>query len=268
MKVISAGTSIRGDYHIKDGTPCQDAHSIGSCNGWNYSIVSDGAGSYQKSHLGSRLAVEEMKSLTQALLEEMPELNLNHRKWALVSSKLFEKVRNRLKRTARKKRFRFEDLSCTLILLIHRMDQVYIAHIGDGRAGACINSKWQSVLDPVEGESEGSTCFLTTSFWKKPGYFQSRKFEGEISAVVAMSDGCERALWLIDRYDPSTKKYVAVNQPFSEILNYCINHILIPNSNNQHQLEKVYKAFIKEGNLALKNEPDDRTMILSHYKTD
>ncbi|MFY0606383.1 MAG: protein phosphatase 2C domain-containing protein [Cyclobacteriaceae bacterium] len=265
MKAVTIGTSIKGSYHYEDGTPCQDAHAYGQYKNWNFTIVSDGAGSCPKSHLGSRIAVEESKRLTKLLINRYPDLAFDHRKWALLSSSVFEKVRNRLKRTARKRNLKFEDLSCTLILIIHNEEKLYISHIGDGRAGAKINNKWKSILDPVEGESSGSTCFLTTSFWKEPGYFQSRIFDGHICSVVAMSDGCERAVWLIDRFDEKVNRYEKVNQPFGEFLDYCVDAILVPFSSKNEQLLQVFSDFVKEGNQVLKNEPDDRTMVLSHY---
>lgn len=265
MKAVTIGTSIKGGYHFEDGTPCQDAHTYGQYKNWNFTIVSDGAGSCPKSHLGSRIAVEESKRLAKIFINNHPELALDHRKWALASSSIFEKVRNRLKRTARKRKLKFGDLSCTLILIIHNEDKLYISHIGDGRAGAKINNRWQAILDPVEGESSGSTCFLTTSFWKEPGYFQSRIFDGHISSVVAMSDGCERAAWLIDRYDEQSNSYKKVNQPFAELLDYCVDKILVPFSSKNGQLYKTFSSFVKEGNHVLKNEHDDRTMVLTHF---
>jgi len=49
------GASILGKAHIENKTPCQDAHGFKLINDYKgIAVVSDGAGSYKNSHLGSR----------------------------------------------------------------------------------------------------------------------------------------------------------------------------------------------------------------------
>ena len=56
-KIISA--SVIGQIHIEENLPCQDNFSYDVTDDWGVAIVSDGAGSYKNSQIGSKYISEE-----------------------------------------------------------------------------------------------------------------------------------------------------------------------------------------------------------------
>ena len=66
---------------------------------YHYAIVSDGAGSAENSHVGSKIACESLSSLTKKYLESSDEESINkldNAKWYKIAFRLFEKTREEL----------------------------------------------------------------------------------------------------------------------------------------------------------------------------
>src|SRR5690606_40378653 len=66
-KVVAA--SVAGPHHVRDGLPCQDAHTYRLQGDYLIAVISDGAGSACYSQLGSQ-------AITDTLVQVLAEADL------------------------------------------------------------------------------------------------------------------------------------------------------------------------------------------------
>ena len=147
------------------------------------------------------------------------------------------------------------------------------SHIGDGRAGYCTESgQWKSLLIPHKGEEANQTIFLTSSPWITDNDFQmsgvlvpeSRVISEKVIAFTLMSDGCENHSFDCSKMDYEKNKWLDPNLPSEKFFNPLLEQ-LKQMHNHKVAFEEVtanWIKFIEEGTPGLKEESDDKTLIL------
>jgi hypothetical protein len=164
---ITAHTSAIGAGHLKTGDPCQDACVIRTSDDgeWVIIVVSDGAGTANRSREGSELVV---KFFSDALLKLVSELN--HRSpghW--INDFVIKKVldtREALRGLA--KSDNIKDFNCTLVACLQGPSGGFSIHIGDGAIFGSESSNTGLFVSPPEnGEYANETFFITEGDWVK-----------------------------------------------------------------------------------------------------
>ena len=267
--------SVQGREHIKDNIPCQDCCDVFQHAHYTICVVSDGAGSCEKSDIGSRKATELTNIHFPKLIEEKkwhkPNARIKKKDWRKVSIKGLKAIRNDLERISISEGCELKALSCTLIIAIHLKEKLLITHIGDGRAGYCNNKdEWKAMITPYKGGYSNETVFITSDIWQNEEssktYIESGIINAKVKAYCILTDGCENASFECYKINKESSIPEDINKPFKDFFHENIN-TNIPNlikaGKTPLELKIIWEAFLKNGNDTLKKEGDDKSMILA-----
>jgi hypothetical protein len=267
-----AFASAIGSSHVKNNTPCQDAHRVKRLSrNCGIAIVADGAGSKYLSQLGSKFLVDngiklftEVISKTSFLKKKKP-LRKDH--WRRIVLKCFTQLHKDLTKYAENNGFYIKEASSTLIVVVFSPGGIMSAHIGDGRAAYCNTEKqWQPIIKPFSGEEVGTTVFFTTNaVWNNPDkYIETRVIKDQVTGFSLLSDGMEKISFECYVKDSENRLYIDPNKPFDGFFNPIRKSLLKMTENNwnQRKINVAWKGFLTNGNERIKNESDDKTMVI------
>jgi hypothetical protein len=146
--------SVRGTSHVQSGQPCQD-HCAGSVVGTAVvAACSDGAGSAELSHHGSRCAVERfLEEAIRSLGEAAPERD-SIQAWV-------DAARSRVLEEASALGVPPRKLACTLLGAVAGDDWTAYVQIGDGVIVFDGEAGYELAFWPDNGEYANTTRFLT-----------------------------------------------------------------------------------------------------------
>jgi hypothetical protein len=269
------GESVIGKSHIDSGIPCQDSNFSQKINDfWGIAIVADGAGSAKNSHDGSKFVVhkaaqiftEAMKKTDWYKNNQLPE----EAEWHQFSKEQLWRVKQLLNKYADWRKVRIKSLACTVIIVIYSPLGILITHIGDGRAAYCDSKHvWKAMMIPYKGEEANSTVFITSDIWNDNinHFIESRIINEKLIAFALMSDGCEKATFECSKFNPATNQWSDPNNPYPKFFQPVLKTLINMEQNQipAHEIQAKWKKFLELGNTTLKNEPDDKTMILGIY---
>lgn len=269
--VVGAAAIGRSHLSSNPPIPCQDNYlnqEIG--NGWGISVVSDGAGSATNSHWGSEFVVQN----ATALFRQVVEKNDWHRRNILPSQKdwheaaklVFAQIVANLGTYAQDKGVNVGTLACTAIVAVYSPIGILITHVGDGRAGCCNESgEWNAMIKPWRGQEANVTVFLTSPIWDEPDeYVESKVINEKLIAFTLMSDGCEMHAFETGLFDEKLQRYIELNRPFLKFFQPLVTTLkkLHQDGTPYEEIMAKWRGFIESGNEGLKNETDDKTMVL------
>ncbi len=266
---------VQGKGHIEENIPCQDCCNVFQHTNYSICVVSDGAGSCEKSDIGSMNATSFANHHFSKLLEEKKwhraKAKIKPKDWHKLSIKGLKAIKKDLEKISISEGCELKSLSCTLIIAIHFKEKILITHIGDGRAGYCNNKdEWKAMLTPYKGSYSNETVFITSDIWHDDAtlnkYIESKIITEKVKAFCLLTDGCENASFECYKIDEQLSIPIDINRPFKDFFHDNIN-IHIPNlvkaQKSQLELNEIWEAFLKSGNDTLKNENDDKSMILA-----
>jgi hypothetical protein len=274
---IVVGASVVGNGHISQNLPCQDSHKYEYLGGsWGIAVISDGAGSAQNSHIGSKIVAERsvfhLKNLIIARNWHKKNELPTETEWSQISFATLKAVRDDMSAFAKKQNIDLKSLSATVIVVVHTPNGILAAHIGDGRAGyKNENGEWKALITPHKGEEANQTIFVPSDFWDIPAYKMSGVLVPESIVVgekpfafALMSDGCENTAWLFNQKDGKTGKFFDPNKPYPNFFNPLVDTLQSFRKNKVDEKERAEKwvRFITSGNKSFEKEQDDKTMIL------
>ncbi|MDG1057490.1 MAG: PP2C family serine/threonine-protein phosphatase [Flavobacteriaceae bacterium] len=277
----SFGLSVQGKSHKKHPiTPCQDYHKFGTLSDiFNYAIVSDGAGSGENSHIGSKLACETLSRKVEDFLNEFDLKNqLSNNEWHEIAHGLFKDTRKALQDHSKSNNIELDSLKCTLILIIQMPFGILSANIGDGRAGCLKENLYHSLIVPFQTYVVGATFFLTGHNWNQ--FFRTEiHLITDVDAFFALTDGCDNFSFL--QKGPIPKNQFGVydevhnearydhNQPFAGFFDAFIGQmkelILAKQDIDVTQVaEEIIDLGIFKGEpiQGIQKEDDDKTMVI------
>jgi len=264
---VIVGASARGLSHIKEDIPCQDSFYYERINDDSGIVaLSDGAGSYSNSHLGSSITVNTLVNRAKEIVllfdSDFFELHAwNDLLWHNTSLKIMLEVRKELLVYSRTADLRMEDLSCTCQLLIYTKNLILFAHVGDGRAGyRDLQNDWHALMTPYSGEEAGSTAFITNNI-EKYDLLRSVVVRTPFNAFTMISDGCERITWEIA--SQTGNDIVITNKPFAKFFDANILYLKAKsNECNEMELNSIWAEYLEGGTGDFANESDDKTIII------
>ena len=271
------GISYRGEGHIRSNTPCQDCHTYQKINeAWNIAITSDGAGSAQRSEIGSSAICAAFSKYMMDFLnsKEYADGSIPDAKtWDIEFRAMLTKFQKEIKIVAANQGIEFKALAATIILLAYSPKGYIVAHVGDGRAGVKTNGEWKAIISPHKGEEANQTIFSTTiDFGQRPNLKMSGVYVPEtnvstdvIEEFVLMSDGLEYGLWhLSEKVDLPDGNFIwePRNAPFKKGVEAAIQIIDLPLEERKNALMQ----FVIDYNKPIARESDDKTIIIGKVK--
>ena len=269
-----AYASVLGNGHHAEHLPCQDACGVELLShGWGIAVVSDGAGSCERSQLGAQKVVE-------CTLAQFKTLIIAHRwhectalpteeAWYEAASHALRQVRQELKHYATTHDYPLASLSCTMIGVIFSPYGLLTAHIGDGRAGFLSQSgAWQPLITPYHGEYANQTVFVTSDICEDalcPPYFETAIVAEAVQAFCLLSDGCERASYQCYLYDEVQQRFYDPNKPYPPFFNRVVDWLktLPQHEHTQQDINEQWAQVLRSGTEVLRQERDDKTMIIA-----
>ena len=280
VKMFHFGISIQGKDHISQNIPCQDFHKIEILDeekNIGIAVVSDGAGSAQKSEEGSQIVCESaIKYLKMAIvhfkyLEDVKNLP-NEETWDKIIREVIRLTQTDLANKAKEQNCELESYASTFLILFFTPEKSFFAHVGDGRAGIKTNGNWEAILTPHKGKEENQTVFITNEILspadlKISGVSvpETKIINTSVEAFILMSDGCEDGMWQkrkkIDKPDGDFY-YEPKNQPFVPAIDELFKCI-----NNSEDKENSLYQFLNDYNEGLQIETDDKTIVFGFSKS-
>lgn len=195
----------QGKSHIKNNTPCQDYCDYYIDEDSSMIALSDGAGSCQYSHIGSKLLVEK----TLLFFKERKKVLLD-KKEEDIKTALMNYLFNELENKAKEENVEEKELSATLLFVFCYEDKFIYGHIGDGIICCDYDGRLRLISEGTgSGEYKNETVFFRRKI--DPKYFKIEiKPLKNIFSFYCSSDGLEHVL--ITKKD---KKLADVLQTFS-----------------------------------------------------
>lgn len=274
---IILGHSAPGSMHLKStpSIPCQDSHHFELLeNGWILSVVCDGAGSAKLSNFGSEFIAKTAIPLHVKLgLSKFSWYKSNllpsEDEWCQFVQHTFSKSLDDLKEWISKSKYNNEsekEFATTVILSLHNNKGILTANIGDGRGGFLNNvGVLKPLFEPFKGDESNSTVFITSPIWEKPHDFIKAKVINEIPlSVFILSDGLEKISFSCSQMTDGI--WLDPNTPYRNFFYPVLKKIKEIPKEFESRLPVDWKNLLENGNEVIKNESDDKTMIISFLK--
>jgi hypothetical protein len=174
--------SVRGTSHAHSGQPCQD-YCVGSTVGEAViAACSDGAGSAQLSHLGSRLAAERfMEGATQWPAGTAPGRDAIESWVDAARASVIEEAASQ-GATPRQ-------LACTLLGALAGDGWAAFVQIGDGVIVFDGDAGYELAFWPDNGEYANTTRFLTDDDYRD--YLRIEVVDRTVSELAVLTDGLQ-----------------------------------------------------------------------------
>lgn len=194
MKWRFISASITGTSHAKTQQPCQDycaCQVLQTSDGTEalVAIVSDGAGSAQKSEVGSALACTLFVDEIKALFSNGGRIQDIQRPFIISWLRRFH---NEVKIRAEEERLALRDYACTLLGAVIGNDYVAFVQIGDGAIVISTPEapdEYDYVFWPQQGEYANQTFFATGD--SVFDLFQHDVVRAHILEVALFTDGIQ-----------------------------------------------------------------------------
>ena len=277
---VTVAHSAVGKNHSKVSPPipCQDNNYFEILNdNWHLAIVCDGAGSAKMSHFGSKLISNKAIpfNLRNALSNlkwykngELP----TKKEWKNIGVTLFKETLDNLmfwvaeQNKQNNTNFSVNDYASTAMLALYNSKGVLVANIGDGRGGYLnASGALKSLFTPFGGDESNGTIFITSPIWKEPDtYIQTDVINEKLLAVFLLSDGMEKITFECSNLTDDV--FTDANIPFKKFFFPVLSKIKSLDSEGEEKLKDEWKSLLESGNDAIKNEGDDKTLLVSFLK--
>jgi len=258
--------------------PCQDNSYFESLDDkWQLAIVCDGAGSAKRSHIGSKLISNnslpfnikrEIKNQEWFKKGELP----SKEEWRNIGISVLKETKKNLKswvlndNKQNDTHYKISDYASTVMIALYNSGGVLIANIGDGRGGY-LNTLGvlKPLFTPFGGEESNGTIFITTPIWKEPiKYIQTDVINEKILAVFLLSDGMEKITFECSNLTDNV--FTDANIPFKKFFLPIFLKIKTLDHKGELRLVEEWKSLLESGNVDIKNESDDKTLLISFLK--
>lgn len=191
-----------GRSHIATNTPCQDyvASKRDSKKGLLSITLSDGAGSCDLSHIGSRIIVKIVNNNLIKNFDYYYDEDIS----IITKNIITEIILELNKRSFKDKQDSIKSYSGTLLCVATNGENYISLHLGDGVIGYIENNAVKVLSEPSNGEYSNTTYFVTD----KNAILNTKVYKGRvesISSFIIMSDGTEESL-----YDKKNKSIAQV----------------------------------------------------------
>jgi hypothetical protein len=182
--------SVQGLSHLRTDQPCQDSCSARELSLGAETVLvlacSDGAGSAELSHVGSRLACDSIVELITSEIqqrERLPEITSN-----LIQDWL-HRLHDQLDEEAKQRDAPLRQLACTLLAAIVGETSAAFLQIGDGAIVVADEGSYKHVFWPQSGEYANTTNFVTDLAFEDSLLFDFHA--ARIDEIALLTDGLQ-----------------------------------------------------------------------------
>lgn len=240
--------SVQGIGHRRGNIPCQDSCQTNLLSVGDHHILiltaSDGAGSAERSDIGSRIACESAQRIIVDDLIQWGGLRPVEFEQSL---HWYQQVMDDLQIEAEQLAVPLRQLACTLLVSIIGESGAVFCQIGDGAMVTKVNDQYEHVFWPQSGEYANTTNFITAGRLDKDLMFEWR--DGRIDDIAIFTDGLQSvALDFAHR---------RAHEPFFSPLFKALNDHADPS-----ELQGPMQTFLESPSLAERTD-DDLTLILA-----
>ena len=277
---VTVAHSAIGKSHSQANPPipCQDNNYFETLNdNWQLAIVCDGAGSAKMSHFGSKLiSSNSIPSNLKNALSNLKWFKKGHlptkKEWGSLSVGVFKETLGNLiswvteSNKQNNTKFTVNDYASTVMLALYNSKGVLVANIGDGRGGYLNTSGvLKSLFTPFGGDESNGTIFITSPIWDNPHKFiQTDVIDEKLLAIFLLSDGMEKITFECSNLTDDV--FTDANIPFKKFFFPVLSKIKSLDSEGEEKLKDEWKSLLESGNEAIKNESDDKTLLVSFLK--
>lgn len=243
--------SVIGTSHLDTDKKCQDANAVlftkdSTGEEILVLVVSDGAGSAEKSEEGSLLVCKEFVNIVERHFAEGGLLSQ-------ISPDLLDLWTNGIHEAILEKAFTSEqilrDFACTFLALIVGQTSAIAAQIGDGAIVIGSNGTYETVIWPQAGEYVNSTFFITDDCFISN--LHVTPINKPVDEVAVFTDGIQM---LALHYATRT-----VFEPFFRSM---FGTLRKEPPGERHNLNKSLVEFL-DSSLINERTDDDKTLILA-----
>ena len=277
---VTVAHSAIGKSHLQatPPIPCQDNNYFETLNdNWQLAIVCDGAGSAKMSHFGSKLisknaipsnlknAVSNLKWFKNG---ELP----SKKEWKNLGVTIFKETLDNLifwvaeQNKQNNTNLSVNNYASTAMLTLYNSKGAVVANIGDGRGGYLSTSGvLKSLFTPFGGDESNGTIFITSPIWENPQKFiQTDVIDEKLLAIFLLSDGMEKVTFECSNLTDDV--FTDANIPFKKFFFPILSKMKSLDSEGEEKLKDEWKSLLEFGNEAIKNESDDKTLLVSFLK--
>jgi hypothetical protein len=183
--------SATGTSHLRVNRGCDDSGACLFVHGKNESalvaVCSDGAGSAQRSSVGSRIVVRAFCRSVRSYLQSGGTIGgLSHE----IAGDWLDDMRGRIENVSKSSGLIPRDFAATLVGCVVNDGEAKVLHVGDGAAVYRImnSDDWAVASWPSHGEYASTTYFVTDD--PEPA-FKLSTIEGSVSELAVFTDGIE-----------------------------------------------------------------------------
>ncbi|MCL2322438.1 MAG: protein phosphatase 2C domain-containing protein [Oscillospiraceae bacterium] len=179
--IYAYGITAQGAYHIKNNTPCQDAHNIVKLrDNMVIAAVADGLGSMEHSDIASKLAVE----VSVNYCKESIASSSNSDEILKIIEASFSLAQNTIEKEAQNNGHRIEQYDTTLTLAVMNDEILYYGHSGDS---GIIALTTEGLYEKVTEQQRDDEARVFPLFFKNKWIF--KQYEKNVSSVLLATDG-------------------------------------------------------------------------------
>lgn len=243
--------SATGTSHLRRSRGCDDTGACIFVNGKKESaliaVCSDGAGSAQRSSIGSRIVVKAFCRNARSYLQSGGTIAGLSRE---IASDWLDDIRGRIANVATIAGLIPRDFAATLVGCIVNERGAQVLHVGDGAAVYRMSQSedWAVASWPSHGEYASMTYFVTDD--PEPS-FELNSVEGEIAELAVFTDGIEHLV-----LDFST------NAAFPPFFNQMFSGFKSGGPGKNRKLSRHLSNYL-QGPSVCDRTDDDKTLLLA-----
>lgn len=190
---------VRGTSHYKSGMPCQDYCVAHTTSDITILALSDGAGSCEHSHIGSKAAcvgfIKGVREVLKPHTEKVEDLDSfigesNRESWLPALDYAAQSIILAAEKIGTNPE---KSMACTFLGAIIGKSCAIVLQIGDGAWVAETGATGFNVVTwPEHGEYANQTYFLTEAGYSDHLQFEKIPNNGNLRTLIGFSDGIER----------------------------------------------------------------------------
>ncbi|VIO69531.1 hypothetical protein CI1B_27370 [Bradyrhizobium ivorense] len=248
--------SATGTSHIRLGRGCDDSSASIFVVGRNESalvvVCSDGAGSAQRSSIGSRIIVRAFCRNVRSYLHAGGTLAGLSRE---IACDWLDDMRGRIESASKAEGLVPRDFAATLVGCIVGDTNAKVLHVGDGAAvyRKTNSAEWTVASWPSHGEYASTTYFVTDD--PEPS-FQLSEIDGSLSELAVFTDGIEH---LVLNFSTQSAFPPFFNQMFSSFK---------PGGVGKNRVLSRHLCNYLNGPSVCDKTDDDKTLVLARRISD
>ncbi len=244
--IYSYGTTQQGAYHVKNDTPCQDAHFFKKINdSFAIGAVADGLGSQQFSDIASKIAAE---TSVEYCAENINESMDSDAILSVIKDSFAHALSSIEKRIAEDGN-PIDQYDTTLALAVYRDGTVYFGNSGD--SGIVVLNGNGTFENITEQQRDENGCVYPLCFGADYWVFGKKE---TVASVLLATDGIYETLFPYLLYGEDVNIYVA-------LANFLMsNESLGFTAENSDTVNEKISAFI--ANIPGEQVSDDKTILV------